>query len=89
MAEPEWDCEAYGPDGRGFGALCFLSGELGKRKCVSKAECAGAMGGQRRRVFRRIQELAAAGDPVGVDLAETFTDPEQLLGGSGEERGDG
>jgi len=37
---------------------------------------------ERQRVFGRIHELAAAGDEVSAFLAEEFTDPEQLLGGS-------
>jgi hypothetical protein len=77
----EFDCTAYGPEGRELGALCFISSELGKRMCASQAECAAVMDAERRRVFARIQELASQGDPVGIDLAEAFTDPGQLLGG--------
>jgi hypothetical protein len=37
--------------------------------------------GERRRVFRRINELAASGDEAGGYLAGEFARPEQLLGG--------
>jgi len=76
----DWDCEAYGPDGRKFGALCFLA-EPGERVCASQAACHEAMDGERRRVYRRIQEMAAADDPAGAELADVFTDPGQILGG--------
>lgn len=85
--EAEWDCDAYGPEGRDPGALCFISGELGKRVCASLDECREVMAAERQRVFSRIQELAEAGDPVGVDLAETFTDPSQILGGAAADDG--
>ena len=90
----EFDCDAYGPEGREAGALCFFAGELGKRVCPSLTMCRGRMDRERRRVFARIQELAAQGDPVGLDLAQAFTSPEQLLGGGesprpGQEDGDG
>ncbi len=76
----EWDCEAYGPGGREVGALCFFGG-AGQRHCATAAECHLLMTGERQRVYDRIRDLAAAGDPVGVDLAETFTSPDELLGG--------
>jgi hypothetical protein len=77
----DWPCEAYGPDGLAVGARCFVAGELGRRVCGSAADCAEVMGAERRRVFRRLQELAAAGDPVAVELAEAFGTPDGLLGG--------
>ena len=76
-----WDCEAYGPDGREAGALCFLAGEAGTRVCASRAACSEAMTAERQRVFSRINELAAAGDPVCAYLAEEFSEPGQILGG--------
>ena len=79
----EWDCGAYGPDLREQGALCFVSGELGKRVCGSRDECRETMAAERLRVFRRINERAAQGDPDMAYLAEEFTDPSQLLGGGG------
>lgn len=75
-----WDCEAYGPEGTAHGALCFAAGDLGERVCRSEGECAELMAGERRRVFGRINELAAA-DPDFAYLAEQFTSPDQLLGG--------
>ena len=77
----EWPCDAYGPEGREHGALCFLS-ETGKRVCGSPEECRIVMSAERRRVWGRIQEGAARGDPDMVFLAGEFTSPEQLLGGS-------
>jgi hypothetical protein len=77
----QWDCDAYGPDGRELGALCFMAGGPGKRTCASQDACREAMGAERRRVFRRINEMAAEGNPVGEYLAEEFTDPSQILGG--------
>ena len=81
MTGGDWDCDAYGPDGREAGALCFLAVELNTRVCTSHAECTAAMTAERRRVFQRIQDGAARGDPDMVYLAGEFTSPEQLLGG--------
>ena len=82
-----WDCEVYGPAGRQVGALCFMAGEPGTRSCLSPDYCAAIMAVERRRVFQRIQEQAAAGDPLAIWLAQQFSDPGQLLGGPGA--GDG
>ena len=81
-------CSAYGPDGRDAGAICFVSGELGKRVCASAEECHEVMTGQRQRVWQRIQDGAARGDPDMVFLADEFKSPEQILGG-GQDEGDG
>jgi len=80
-----WDCDAYGPDLREVGALCFFAGELGKRTCTSLTACREAMVTERKRVFRRINEMAAEGNPDGEYLAEEFTNPGQILGGGPEE----
>ena len=72
-------CEAYGPEGQDAGAVCFLSAQAGKRVCGSQGECAAAMAAERRRVFRRISELAAGGDETAAYLAQQFSSPEQLL----------
>ena len=77
-----WDCEAYGPEGIDVGALCFLA-EQGERACATRVECRLVMHGARQQLFSRIHELAAAGDPTGIDLASAFTSPDQLLGGAG------
>ena len=79
-----WDCEAYGPEPAALGALCFVSGELGKRTCADLAECRRVLAAERQRVFRRISEMAAGGDETGAYLESEFTSPEQLLGGGGE-----
>ncbi|HWD80118.1 MAG TPA: hypothetical protein VG497_14580 [Kribbella sp.] len=73
-----WDCDAYGPDlPPGLGDLCFYD-QI--ERCTSEAQCHLRMAGERQRVFRRINELAAAGDPTGEFLAGEFTNPSQLLG---------
>lgn len=76
-----WDCEAYGPEVRRVGALCFIAGELHERVCSSPEECGANMAAERQRVFRRINELSAAGDPTAAYLEGEFTNPGQMLGG--------
>ena len=83
MGEAEWVCAAYGADGRGIGAVCFVSGELHVRVCASLAECRRVMAAERQHVFDRIREGAAAGDPDMVFLAGEFAGPDELLGGGG------
>jgi hypothetical protein len=80
----DWDCEAYGPDVREGGAVCFISGELGQRVCAHQAECHEVMTAERQRVFRRMSELAASGDPTMAYLEGEFSRPEQILGGGQE-----
>lgn len=82
-AAAAWDCGAYGAEGREVGALCFFSPELGERDCRSADQCAERMTGERQRVYGRIGEMAAAGDPTGEFLAEAFGSPDDLLGGFG------
>lgn len=77
----QWICPAYGPEGVAIGAVCFFSGELGGRSCVSEAMCRACLRVERKRIFQRIHELAEAGDDTGKYLAATITDPSQLLGG--------
>ncbi len=83
----DWLCEAYGPEGREHGVLCFIA-EPGERACASQAECHEVMTAERQRVFRRIQEGAAAGSPDMAYLAGEFTSPGQLLGGGEGDGGD-
>ena len=75
-----WDCQAYGRGGEAVGALCFFA-EPGTRSCRTEGECHAHLAAERVRVFDRIGEMAAAGNPVGLYLASEFTAPEQLLGG--------
>ena len=82
-------CSAYGPDGRDAGAICFVSGEPGKRVCTSAEQCHEVMTAERQRVWQRIQDGAARGDPDLAFLAGEFSDPSQLLGGGQDEDGDG
>lgn len=69
-----WDCEAYGPDLPG--EMCFFEATS---RCGTEGECRDRMAGERQRVFRRIQELGAHGDPVWADLSEDFANPDELL----------
>lgn len=77
----DWQCAAYEPAGTQIGALCFFA-DPGSRVCADQGECRAGLAVERRRVFDRIKELEAAGDPTGVVLAVGLDDPEQLLGGS-------
>lgn len=80
-----WPCEAYGFErGEQVGAWCFIAGQLHARVCGTPADCAAAMTLQRQRIFRRMHELAAAGDPVWADLSNDFTNPDQIFGGGGK-----
>lgn len=81
MSAEGWPCEAYGVLGLQVGARCFIAAQLHTRDCTGPAECAAIMQDARRKLFRRLQELAATGDPVAVALAAEFSDPSQLLGG--------
>lgn len=76
----DWACEAYGPEGRAVEALCFFA-EPGSRTCPSLSACHEAMTAERRRVWQRIQDGAARGEPDMVYLAGEFTGAEQILGG--------
>lgn len=80
----DFDCEAYGPEGREVGALCFFAAS-GKRTCASLTVCRERMTAERHRVWQRIQDGAARGDPDMVYLAGEFSGPEQLLGGGTDE----
>lgn len=75
-----WHCGAYGRDGLVLGALCFRA-PMDERVCASKQECADTMAAERVRIWHRIRELAAEGDPTGVVLAAVFERPEQILAG--------
>jgi hypothetical protein len=87
-----WGCDAYGPEGREVGALCFFAAS-GQRTCASLTVCRERMTAERQRVWQRIQEGAARGEPDMVYLASEFTAAEQLLGGvipdSSDEGGSG
>lgn len=78
---PEWDCEAYGPEGREFGATCFVGNAAGLR-CGDLEACHYNMTLARERVYGAMQDGAAAGDTTMAYLLEHFTSPDQLLGGS-------
>ena len=71
---------AYGPTDLTHGAMCFFA-DLDERACATEEQCHAAMTAERQRAFRVINELAAGGDET---LAERFTPPDELLGGSEE-----
>jgi hypothetical protein len=84
-----WACEAYGPDATEAGALCFVA-DPGQRVCADPADCARTLATERRRVFRRIQELSTTAGSAGeadAYLESVFSSPDQLLGGRGEAAG--
>lgn len=80
MSEPttpatRFTCEAYGDVDLG----CFIAPAA--YHCPTAEVCHANMQAERARVFRLIQEKAAAGDELGTFLAASFTSPDQLLGG--------
>jgi hypothetical protein len=80
MTAADWDCEAYGPEGREHDALCFFA-DAGQRGCLTQAVCRQLMAYERQRLFRRMNEMAAHGNETAAFLAEEFARPEQILGG--------
>ncbi len=83
-ADASWDCGAYGPEGRDVGALCFVAPALGQRVCDTEGDCADRLGAERKRILRRINELAAGGDETAIYLEGEFSSPDQLLGGDSD-----
>jgi hypothetical protein len=75
MVQLRWVCVAYGPELPAHIATCFFQET---RLCSSEAECHARMDAERKRVFRRMQELAG-GDPVWSELSEEFRSPTDLL----------
>lgn len=75
-----WVCIAYGgmPDAH---VACFFT-EVG-RVCHSLLECSNSVANERKRVWRIMQEKAAAGDPIMIAMLETIKGPEDMLGGFG------
>jgi hypothetical protein len=86
---PQWPCEAYGPEGFEFGAICFMSAVPGTRLCKDAGMCGLQMAHQRREAHARMSRLAAEGDPVMQYLAGEFPTPDTLLNGLRETRKDG
>lgn len=81
-AEREWHCTAYGPD---VPALCFF--EQVSEPCPDLGTCRERMRGERQRVYRRMNELAAHGDQVMSDLVDDFASPDALLNAEHTEPG--
>ena len=82
MSSGNWDCEAYGPELRAAGALCFFA-DPGTRTCATQDECRQSVAAARQVLFQRMNELAAhnPGDQTWEYLAGTFASPGQVLGG--------
>jgi hypothetical protein len=74
-----WACHAYGEGPCAL--LCFF--QESHRACRTEQECDVRMVVERERLYRVIQERAAADpdDQAAAYLAEQFTAPTQLLGG--------
>lgn len=84
MTGDDWPCEAYGPEGLTFGARCFRAA-VDERVCADPQACARFLTGERQRVYQRIAELAAAGDPAWAYVESQVNGPDELLGGGGGE----
>lgn len=77
----DWHCVAYGEDG---GSWCFMQ-EVGP-PCAALSICTELMAVERQRVWQKIQEGAATGDPDMKYLDENISGPDELLGGSNTPR---
>lgn len=75
MESEPWACVAYG---RVPSNACFFS-EAG-RVCISVQECETSIDAEKKRVWRAIQEGAAAGDPFMVDVSKEITSPSDIFG---------
>jgi hypothetical protein len=69
----DWCCSAYGPE---VPVACFFEAQSA---CASLDECHRRMKAERQRVFHRINELAAGGDPFWANLEQEFPSPSGLL----------
>lgn len=81
MSGDTWACTAYGPDGLRVGALCFVA-DKDQRRCPSRADCERVMHDERRRLYRRLQIAAAAGDELWASVLADIDGPDELLGGA-------
>lgn len=86
MSAAGWECEAYGQDAppplRG---VCFV--EQAQARCPGPRTCREVMTLERRRVWERLQAMAA-GDvgswedqAVAVEVLRGLSGPSELLGG--------
>lgn len=80
MSVELWACEAYGPVGLDFGALCFFAGPH-QRECASLVQCSTMLDIERRRLFLQLSWQAEQGDDVAIEILRDIHCPEQLLGG--------
>jgi hypothetical protein len=76
-----WDCEAYGPEGTKYGALCFRR-EVG-RACATTGECHDLMESERERVWHRLRALRFTGDEFAAAMLVDIKGPADLLNGPG------
>lgn len=80
----EWDCEAYGEQGRIIGARCFV-GDSRLMRCRNRDVCHDYMTLERMKLFAAIRKDAAEGDPTSKYLASVFTSPQMLLNANNPE----
>jgi hypothetical protein len=80
-----WPCAAYDPgddapatDRQIAFTHCFF--ELSMR-CTAKRQCEANMHSERRLLWRRLNELAAAGDDTAAEVLSQISGPDDLLGG--------
>lgn len=71
---PTWPCEAYGPAGLEYGAVCFMSGQLHRRVCGDPAVCAREMWSYRRRVWDRLTAMAVTDTEFGTIARELLAE---------------
>jgi hypothetical protein len=76
MGMRDFQCEAYAPEPI---PDCFFEAQ---GRCQNQLHCHARMNQERKRVYRRISELAAAGDQTMAFLLSTINGPDDLLNGS-------
>ena len=84
MSVELWACEAYGRSALQYGMLCFFAA-TDARTCATHAQCHAMMNMERERVWRRLHELAAAGDEDWADVLGDLDGPQDLLRASDAE----
>jgi hypothetical protein len=77
-----FDCEAYGEGSRELGIGCFVGRPGGAfAPCREAEHCRERLTRARQRLYRLIQQRAAAGDTMAIEFAAMFPTPDHLLGG--------
>ncbi|MGW4241235.1 hypothetical protein [Nocardia sp. NPDC004722] len=76
----DWYCQGLGEPPAASGGWCFVAAPY-TRTCADLTECRAAMAGARSASYRRVSELAAAGDPDWAAVARQLARPDQFHGG--------